>query len=54
MAVAAGIPHAELVVIPDASHMVFADQPDAFNDAVRRFLTSLRHPTVPSGGVERE
>jgi len=33
-----GVPDARLVVIPDASHMVYMEQPDLFNNAVVEFL----------------
>jgi pimeloyl-ACP methyl ester carboxylesterase len=36
---AATIPRAEKVVVPDAGHAANIDQPAAFNDAVRRFLS---------------
>jgi len=36
------IPDATKVVVPDAGHEANIDQPAAFNDAVLRFLTSLR------------
>ncbi len=32
------IPHAQLAIIPNAAHMLFIEQPDDFNQAVRRFL----------------
>ena len=35
---AAGMPNARLLLIPDAGHEVFADQPGAFTAAVRQFL----------------
>ena len=38
----AGIPGSELVVIPDAGHMTYVEQPDAYFQAVRGFLA--RHP----------
>ncbi len=37
-AMAAGIPNAELVIIPGAGHMPNLEQPTVFNDAVREFL----------------
>jgi pimeloyl-ACP methyl ester carboxylesterase len=40
--VAAKIPGAQKVVIPDAGHMCNVDQPDLFNEAVLAFLNSLR------------
>jgi len=40
--VAAKIPGARKVVIPDAGHMCNIDQPDLFNEAVRPFLAGLR------------
>jgi proline iminopeptidase len=33
-----GIPSSELVVVPDAGHMSFVEQPAVYLDAVRRFL----------------
>lgn len=39
--VAAKIPGAQKVVIPDAGHMCNTDQPDLFNEAVLAFLNSL-------------
>lgn len=36
--IAHGIPAAELVVVPNAGHMPFIEQPDAFTAAVRSFL----------------
>lgn len=36
---AAGIPHAELAVIPGAGHLTPAEAPDRFNTLVRGFLT---------------
>ena len=39
--VAAKIPGAQKVVIPDAGHMCNIDQPDLFNEAVLAFLRSL-------------
>jgi proline iminopeptidase len=38
--IAAGIPEAELVVVPDAGHMPFIEQPAAFQAAIRRFVTA--------------
>ena len=40
-ATAAGIPGAELLIIPGAGHMPNLEQPAAFNDAVRDFLESF-------------
>ena len=37
-AMAAAMPHAKLVVVPDAGHLLNLEQPDFFNDAVRDFL----------------
>ena len=34
-----GIPRAELVVIEDAGHFTFLEQPDAFREAVEAFLS---------------
>jgi len=39
--IACGIPGALLSVIPRAGHVTNADAPDAFNDALVQFLTSL-------------
>ena len=39
------IPGAELVVLPDAGHVSNLEQPEAFNDAVRRFCRA--HATRP-------
>jgi proline iminopeptidase len=36
--IAAGIPGAELVILPEAGHFLFGEQPEAFADAVRRFV----------------
>jgi pimeloyl-ACP methyl ester carboxylesterase len=41
-ALAARLPHAELVVIPDAGHLHPVEQPEAFNQAVLAFLA--KHP----------
>jgi proline iminopeptidase len=43
--IAAGIPGAELVPIPQAGHFTFGEQPDLFTNAVRRFLAA----PVPAG-----
>lgn len=37
------IPGARLVVIPNAGHMSNMEQPERFNDEVRRFITSLEN-----------
>lgn len=39
-AIAASMPRADLVVIPEAGHFAFAEQPERFGEAVRRFLTA--------------
>jgi proline iminopeptidase len=36
--IAAGIPGAELVILPEAGHFTLGEQPAAFADAVRRFV----------------
>lgn len=36
-----GIPHSELVVIPDAGHMSFVEQTEPYIAAVRRFLSGV-------------
>jgi proline iminopeptidase len=38
--IAAGIPGAELVILPEAGHFLFGEQNEAFTDAVRRFLAA--------------
>jgi pimeloyl-ACP methyl ester carboxylesterase len=38
---AAKIPNATKVLIPDAGHAANIEQPHAFNQAVRSFLTTL-------------
>jgi proline iminopeptidase len=40
-AIAAGIPGARLVVFERSGHMTFAEEPEAYRDAVRRFLARL-------------
>lgn len=35
------IPHAQMEIIPDAGHMVMAEQADKFNTVISRFLDSL-------------
>jgi proline iminopeptidase len=40
-AIAAAIPHAELVVFEHSGHMTFAEENEAYLDAVRRFLQSV-------------
>ncbi len=42
------IPHASLAVIPDAGHSPQFENPDAWFDALRGFLSSL--PVVPAAG----
>lgn len=37
----AAIPSARLHILPDAGHLLNLEQPEAFNDAVRRFLISV-------------
>ena len=34
-------PAAEIVVIPNAGHALFVDQPERFNEAVGRFLQTV-------------
>jgi len=36
-----GMPNGELVVVPEAGHMSFVEQPDVYLDAVRRFLLGV-------------
>jgi proline iminopeptidase len=38
--IAAGIPGAELVILPEAGHFLFGEQTEAFADAVRRFVAA--------------
>jgi proline iminopeptidase len=40
-AIAAAIPHAELVVFEQSGHMTFVEENEAYLDAVRRFLQSV-------------
>jgi len=35
------VPHAEVVSVPDAGHMVSGDENDAFNDAIVKFISGL-------------
>jgi len=35
------VPHAEIVSVPNAGHMVSGDENDAFNDAIVRFISRL-------------
>jgi 3-oxoadipate enol-lactonase len=39
--VAEAVPAAELVELPDCGHVTYAESPDAFADAVRRFATRV-------------
>src|SRR5919202_1354168 len=39
--IARGIPDAELVVFERSGHMAFVEEPDAYSDAVRRFLARV-------------
>src|ERR687886_737767 len=39
--IARGVPDAELVVFEHSGHMTFVEEPDAYRDAVRRFLARL-------------
>jgi pimeloyl-ACP methyl ester carboxylesterase len=36
-----GLPNSELVLVPEAGHMSFVEQPEAYLDAVRRFLLGV-------------
>jgi proline iminopeptidase len=49
--IARSIPEAKLVVIPNAGHMPFIEQPAAFNAAVRQFLAA---PTTLGVGASDE
>lgn len=40
------IPDARVVVVPNAGHAVFHDQPEAFDRALREFLATLPRPTA--------
>jgi len=40
-AIASGVPGAELVVLERSGHMTYVEEPDAYLDAVRRFLARL-------------
>jgi len=39
--IAGGVPDAELVILEHSGHMTFVEEPDAYRDAVRRFLARL-------------
>ncbi|MGH2560775.1 MAG: alpha/beta fold hydrolase [Thermomicrobiales bacterium] len=39
--IAAGVPHADLMVMPEAGHFPFVEQPAVFADIVRRFLAGI-------------
>jgi proline iminopeptidase len=39
--IAGGVPDAELVVLEHSGHMTFVEEPDAYREAVRRFLARL-------------
>jgi pimeloyl-ACP methyl ester carboxylesterase len=41
------LPHAELVEIPGAGHVVNLAAPEAFNEACRRFLSRVDPPGAP-------
>ncbi|MGH3320057.1 MAG: alpha/beta fold hydrolase [Streptosporangiaceae bacterium] len=41
-AIAAALPHAELVVVPGAGHMVILERPELVNDALRRLVRRAR------------
>ncbi|HLY32014.1 MAG TPA: alpha/beta hydrolase [Ktedonobacterales bacterium] len=45
--ISAGIPGSELVIVPNAGHMVFVEQPDLYFHAVRNFFA--RHPLKANG-----
>jgi pimeloyl-ACP methyl ester carboxylesterase len=45
-AMAAGIPGAELCVLEHSAHMGFVEEPDAYRDAVRRFLARAAAPSA--------
>ena len=42
---AARLPHAELVIVPDAGHAVHAEQPETFQNLVSTFLQRVTSPT---------
>ena len=44
MAISRQIPGAQLAVIDDAGHAVFADQPEKFNQVLAEFLARLDRP----------
>lgn len=35
------IPHSQLEIIPNAAHAVFVDQPEQFNNVVKKFIINL-------------
>lgn len=47
-AIAAALPDATLVEVPDAGHVSNVENPDAFNALVREFLTGLSDRTTPT------
>jgi len=53
-AIAAAIPHSELVIVPGAGHMIQLEAPDAVNAAIARWLerpapNSTLNPSTPLG-----
>ena len=53
-AIAAAIPNSELVIVPDAGHMIQLEAPDAVNSAIARWLqrpvsNSTLNPSTPLG-----
>ena len=42
----AGIRGSQLAIIPEAGHMTFVEQPDAYDAAIRRFFA--QHPVGPA------
>lgn len=37
------IPHSQLEIIPNAAHAVFVDQPEQFNNVVKKFIINLQN-----------
>jgi proline iminopeptidase len=50
---AAVLPNAKLVVIPDCGHMMYIDQTQRFNELVSEFLRSRRPLASASAGISR-
>jgi 3-oxoadipate enol-lactonase len=40
-AISGGVPGAQLLVLKEASHLAYVEQPQAFGEAVRGFMAAL-------------